>query len=234
MSVNLDKNDKNNGSVYNVKNLIALIAASGITLAIALALSGEKNGAEPSSVAAEISETSKSISCTIVDAVAIQDINTKPDSRIAVNSDGQSSIIYGRSSQKVSSNYYVYLEDEQGVVIQFSVSDDVYAAMSYKKGDTITVEPKEYIGVSTYYWNGYRLSNPIKVSENTYNDWFQIQYWLKIIDNALKKWYNLRNKLTESDVCDNNEQFRWIRNDIDISFKKWDLLCEKYYPLDDE
>ncbi|MCM1220344.1 MAG: hypothetical protein NC548_38260 [Lachnospiraceae bacterium] len=166
--INLDKNNKNN------VNLIALIAASGITLAIALALSGAlsggKNNTEPSSVVAEISETNKSISCTIVDAVAIQDINTKPDSRIAVNSNGQSSIIYGGSSQKVSSNYYVYLEDEQGVVIQFSVSDDVYATMSYKKGDTITVEPKEYIGVNTYYWNGYRLSNPIKVSENTYND----------------------------------------------------------------
>jgi len=146
MSVNLDKNDKNNISVYNVKNLIAVIAAAGITLAVALALSVGKNDTETSSVVAESSKTDKSITCTVVDAVAIQDINTKPDSRIAVNSDGKSSIIYGGSSQNVSSSYYVYLEDEDGIVMQFSVEDNVYAAMSYKKGNTITVEPKEYIG----------------------------------------------------------------------------------------
>ncbi|MDE5557362.1 MAG: hypothetical protein K2J32_06660 [Ruminococcus sp.] len=166
MSVNLDKNNKNNVSVYNAKNLIVAIAAAGI----AVALSVGKNDTETNSVVAESSETDNAITCTIVDAVAIQDINTKPDSRIAVNSDGQSSIIYGGSSQDVSNSYYFYLEDEDGIVMQFSVADDVYAAMSYKKGDTITVEPKEYIRVSTYYWNGYRLSNPIKVRENTYND----------------------------------------------------------------
>lgn len=71
---------------------------------------------------------------------------------------------------KMSTSYYVYLKDDEGVTVQFNVTSDVYAAMSHKKGDTITIYSKEGEGlledIYCWYWEGHRLRNPMKITES--------------------------------------------------------------------
>ncbi len=152
----------------NAKEAIAYSIAIGIVLigAILVSIISDKNNAETNSSAVVSSETDNSVTCTIEDVGTVQNIDTKPDNRIIVNSDGKSNVVYGGSSQEISLSYYVYLRDSTDAVFQFSVSDDVYAAMSRKKGDTITICSKEDWFGNTYYWQGEKLKNPMQITES--------------------------------------------------------------------
>lgn len=93
------------------KQIIAFCIAIGIILtgAIAVSIITTKNDTETTSSAVTENVADNSITCIIEDVGTVQDIDTKPDSRIIVDSDGKSNIVYSGSSQKVSQNYYVYL-----------------------------------------------------------------------------------------------------------------------------
>ena len=67
--------------------------------------------------------TDSSINCIVEDVGTVQNVNTK----------------------------YVYLKDNNNIVYQFSVSSDVYVAMSRKKGDTISIFSKETLFGNVYY-----------------------------------------------------------------------------------
>lgn len=161
--INLDKNN----NVPDAKETIAFSIAIGIILigAILASIMSYKNDTETNSSAAVSSETDNSVTCTIEDVGTVQNIDTKPDNRIIVNSDGKSNVVYGGSSQEISLSYYVYLRDTNDAVFQFSVSDDVYAAMSRKIGDTITIDLKTDLFGSAYYWQGNRLEKPLQITE---------------------------------------------------------------------
>lgn len=67
----------------------------------------------------------------------------------------------------LTERHYVLLKNDAGVTTQFSVTNDVYAAMVYKKGDTITIYSTEGIswlhkGTYHWYWEGNELRNPTK------------------------------------------------------------------------
>lgn len=164
---NLNKDDEIPYYPLDKKQIIAFCIAIGIILtgAIAVSIITTKNDTETTSSAVTENVADNSITCIIEDVGTVQDIDTKPDSRIIVDSDGKSNIVYSGSSQKVSQNYYVYLRDTNGAVFQFSVSSDVYAAMSHKTGDTITIYPKETLFGNAYYWQDNELKNPLKISE---------------------------------------------------------------------
>ncbi len=162
--VNLDKSNKD--SIYVEKNhLIATITSIGLTgiiLAVVFALT---DNTETGRNTVTDSVTDSSVICTVEDVGTVQNVDTKPDNSIIVDSDGKSSVVYGGSSQETSLSYYVYLKDSNNIVYQFSVIDDVYMAMSRKKGDTITIYSKETLFGNTYYWQVNKLENPLKITE---------------------------------------------------------------------
>ena len=147
------------------KQVIAITLASVITLAIAVVFNYyyEKYDSETNN--SVVTETNNSITCIVEDVGIVQNVDTKPDNRIIVDSDGKSNVVYGENSQKISLNYYVYLKDSDEIVYQFSIDNDVYAAMSHKKGDTITIYSKETLFGNEYYWQGNELKNPLKITE---------------------------------------------------------------------
>lgn len=165
--VNLNKDDEIPYYPLDKKQIIAFCIAIGIILtgAIAVSIITTKNDTETTGSAVTENVADNSITCIIEDVGTVQDIDTKPDSRIIVDSDGKSNIVYNGSSQEVSQNYYVYLRDTNDAVFQFSVSSDVYAAMSRKTGDTITIYSKETLFGKAYYWQNKELKNPLKISE---------------------------------------------------------------------
>ncbi|MDE6679414.1 MAG: hypothetical protein K2K02_10290 [Ruminococcus sp.] len=162
--VNLDKSNKD--SIYVEKNhlivTITSIGLTGIILAVVFALT---DNTETGRNTVTDSVTDSSVICTVEDVGTVQNVDTKPDNSIIVDSDGKSSVVYGGSSQETSLSYYVYLKDSNNIVYQFSVIDDVYMAMSRKKGDTITIYSKETLFGNTYYWQGNKLENPLKITE---------------------------------------------------------------------
>lgn len=168
INLNKDKDDKIPYYVPDTKQIIAYSIAIGIILtgAILASIMSYKNDAETNNSAAVSGKTDNSVVCTIENVGTVQNIDTKPDNRIIVDSDGKSNVVYGGSSQEISLSYYVYLRDTNDTVFQFSVSDDVYAAMSRKIGDTITICSKEDWFGNAYYWQGKKLKNPMQITES--------------------------------------------------------------------
>lgn len=152
---------------FDKKQIIAITLASVIVLAIGIVISCyiEKYDSETSN--SVVTETNNSITCIVEDVGKVQNVDTKPDSRIIVDSDGKSNVVYGGSSQEISLSYYVYLKDSNDAVFQFSVSEDVYAAMLRKKGDTITISLKKDWFGNAYYWQGEKLSHPLQMTESS-------------------------------------------------------------------
>lgn len=168
MMVDLEKNNTSdtNGEI-NEKQVIAVTLASVITFAIAVVFDCYYKKYDSETSSSVVTETNNSITCIVEDVGTVQNVDTKPDSRIIVDSDGKSNVVYGGSSQEISLNYYVYLRDNTDAVFQFSVSSDVYAAMSRKKGDTITISLKENLFGNEYYWQGEKLSHPLQMTESS-------------------------------------------------------------------
>lgn len=168
--VNLDKNDKDNPNTYylTTKEVIALILMAVIMIAgtVAIILLNDSGQEASDNVSGQEVNNNiiSSVTCTVEDTETVQTVDTKPDNHIVVDSDGKSKIIYD-SSQQISQSYYVYLKDNKGDIFQFSVTDDIYAAMSNKKHDTITIDLKKELFRNFYYWQGNRLKPPIKVNE---------------------------------------------------------------------
>lgn len=171
--VNLDKNDKDSHDIpyYPItkKEAIALILTAVIMIAGTVAVillndSGQKVSDNVSGQKVNNNIIS-SVTCTVEDTETVQTVDTKPDNHVVVDSDGKSKIIHG-SSQEINRSYYVYLKDSEGDMFQFSVTDDVYAAMSRKKGDIITIDLKKELFGNFYYWKGQRLENPIKITNS--------------------------------------------------------------------
>lgn len=134
--VNLDKSNKD--SIYVEKNhLIATITSIGLTGIILAVVFALTDNTETGRNTVTDSVTDSSINCIVEDVGTVQNVNTK----------------------------YVYLKDSNNIVYQFSVIDDVYMAMSRKKGDTITIYSKETLFGNTYYWQGNKLENPLKITE---------------------------------------------------------------------
>lgn len=171
--MNLNKDDeKIPFYVPDAKENVAFITAVGILLTgavVANELYG-RNATETDSSAVTTGGADSSVTCIIEDVGTVQNVDTKPDSRIIVDSDGKSNVVYGGSSQEISLSYYVYLKDSNNAVFQFSVSDDVYAAMSRKIGDTITIRLQENLFGNAYYWQGEKLSHPLQMTESSEQD----------------------------------------------------------------
>lgn len=66
-------------------------------------------------------------------------------------------------------DYYVTLEDENGMVVQFTIQGDTYTALSKKIGETITLTyvNSNFLGMDNSYhsWQGKKLSDPIVIQE---------------------------------------------------------------------
>ena len=163
--VQIEKNSKSNKEEITSKQLIAFVLASGITLAVAVAIFSNDKKYDSATSNSVVTETDTSVTCIVEDVGTVQNIDTKPDSHTLIDSDGKASIVYGGSSQEISMSYYIYLKDSNYDVFQFSVNNDVYTAMSRKKGDTITIYSKETLFGNVYYWQGNKLENPLKITE---------------------------------------------------------------------
>ena len=167
--INLNKEGKIPFYVPDAKEIVALLTAVGILLAGAVMtneISG-RNVTETDSSAVTTDEADSSITCIIEDVGTVQNVDTKPDNLVIADSNGKSSFVYGGSSQEISLRYYVYLKDSNNIVYQFSVTDDVYMAMSRKKGDTISIFSKETLFGNVYYWQGNKLENPLQITESS-------------------------------------------------------------------
>lgn len=169
--VKLDKNNKDKPDTYylTAKEVIALILTTVIMIAgtVTVILLNDSSQKVSDNVSGQEVNNNiiSSVTCTVEDAETVQTVDTKPDNHIVVDSDGKSKIIYD-SSQQISQSYYVYLKDNEGDIFQFSVTDDVYAAMSRKKGDIITIDLKKELFGNFYYWQGQRLENLIKITNS--------------------------------------------------------------------
>lgn len=149
------------------KQVIAITLTSIIVLAIAVVFDCYYKKYDSETSNSVVTETNNSITCIVEDVGIVQNVDTSPDNYMIVDSDGKANAIYGGSSQKISLSYYVYLKDSNDAVFQFSVSEDVYAAMSHKKGDTITISLKENLFGNSYYWQGEKLSHPLQMTESS-------------------------------------------------------------------
>lgn len=139
--VNLDKSNKD--SIYVEKNhLIATITSIGLTGIILAVVFALTDNTETGRNTVTDSVTDSSINCIVEDVGTVQNVNTK----------------------------YVYLKDNNNIVYQFSVSSDVYVAMSRKKGDNITIDLKEDLFGNAYYWQGEKLRNPLQITESSEQD----------------------------------------------------------------
>ena len=167
--VNLNKEGKIPFYVPDANEIVVFLTALNVVLTGAVMISriSDKKATETDSSAVTTGGADSSITCIIEDIGTVQNVDTKPDNSIIVDSDGKSSVVYGGSSQETSLSYYVYLKDSNNIVYQFSVTDDVYMAMSHKKGDSITINLKENLFGNTYYWQGNKLENPLQITESS-------------------------------------------------------------------
>ena len=165
--INLNKDDGSAFYIPDAKKIVAFLTALNVVLTGAVMVSriSDKKATETDSSAVTTGGADSSITCIIEDVGTVQNVDTKPDNSIIVDSDGKASIVYSGSSQETSLSYYVYLKDSNNIVYQFSVTDDVYMAMSRKKGDTITIYSKETLFGNVYYWQGNKLENPLQITE---------------------------------------------------------------------
>ena len=155
-----------NKRITDILTLTVFVVIAAIFILLGISLLYGTNEIVDKTNSAVVEENSGEITCTIlsVDSADKQKSNTN----VGVgNVSGQSGVVVTSGGSSSVTEHFVSLEDENGMIVQFTIANDVYVAFKQKIGDTITISysPGIFKGSVDYYWQGKRLSNPITIQE---------------------------------------------------------------------